>query len=128
MSISLQAVVALGAIATVVAGCASTVPPTRMTTEDVAALAGAWEGWLVTEGGVELVSFDIRADGSFEVRAPRIRASGLLVVTDGRLRFDGTGPWRGSLVPEGTGVARVLRLERDDRLYRGTLRPVGRAG
>ncbi len=46
----------------------------------------------------------------------------------GQLRFDGTGPWRGTLVPEGTGERRALRLERDDRLYRGTLHPFSHAG
>jgi hypothetical protein len=57
-----------------------------------------------------------------------VRASGILAVTDGQLRFDGTGPWRGTLVPEGTGERRALRLERDDRLYRGTLHPISHAG
>jgi len=106
------------------AGCASGPGPIPVSVEDVTALAGTWQGWLVTERGFSLINLDIRADGSFEVSAPFIRATGLLVVTDGRLRFDGTGPWRGTLVPEGTGERRALRLERDDRLYRGTLHPV----
>jgi hypothetical protein len=29
--------------------------------------------------------------------------------------------WRGTLVPEGPGERRVLRINRDDRAYRGTL-------
>ena len=33
-------------------------------------------------------------------------------------------PWRGTLVPEG----RALRLERDDRLYRGTLHRISHSG
>jgi hypothetical protein len=49
------------------------------------------------------------------------------VVTEGKLRFDGTGAWRGTLVPEGRGERRVLRIERDDRLYRGTLHPISHA-
>lgn len=106
------------------AGCASAPGSTALSPEDVTALTGSWQGWLVTEGGFSLVTIDIRADGSFEVSAPLVRASGLLVASDGRLRFDGTGPWRGTLVPEGTGEHRSLRIERDDRLYRGTLRPV----
>jgi hypothetical protein len=106
------------------AGCASAPAPASVSVEDVPALAGKWQGWLVTERGFSLINFDIHADGSFEVSAPFVRATGLLVVTDGRLRFDGTGAWRGTLVPEGTGGRRALRLERDDRLYRGILHPV----
>jgi hypothetical protein len=106
------------------AGCASGLGPVSVSVEDVTALTGTWQGWLVTERGFRLINFDIRADGSFEVSAPFVRATGMLVVSDGRLRFDGTGPWRGTLVPEGTGERRALRLERDDRLYRGTLHPV----
>ena len=56
-------------------------------------LTGTWQGWLVTERGFRLINFDIRADGSFEVSAPSACATGILVVSDGRLRFDGTGPW-----------------------------------
>lgn len=106
------------------AGCASAPGSRPLSAEDVTALAGTWQGWLVTEGGFNLVTLAIHADGSFEVSAPLVRASGLLVVTDGRLRFDGTGAWRGTLVPEGAGERRSLRIERDDRLYRGILRPI----
>jgi hypothetical protein len=105
--------------------CASTPGPTVVAVEDVPALAGTWQGWLVTERGFTLVTFAIHPDGSFEVTAPLVRATGVLVVTDGRLRFDGTGPWRGTLEPDGTGERRALRIERDDRLVRGTLHPSG---
>jgi hypothetical protein len=94
----------------------------------VSALAGSWQGWLVTDGGVSLISFDIRADGTFQVSGPLVRASGILAVADGALRFEGTGMWRGTLVPEGTGERRVLRIQRDDRLYRGTLHPISPTG
>lgn len=91
-------------------------------------MTGTWQGWLVTERSFNLINLEIRADGSFEVSGTWVRASGILMVTDGRLRFDGTGLWRGTLVPEGTGERRALRLERDDRLYRGTLHPISHAG
>jgi len=120
----MQSLVIASMLIATLSGCASAPGPASVSAEDVTALAGAWQGWLVTERGFTLVNFDIHADGSFEVSAPFIRATGLLVVADGRLRFDGTGPWRGTLVPEGTGQRRTLRIERDDRLYRGTLHPV----
>ncbi|HSF01617.1 MAG TPA: hypothetical protein VLA62_01315 [Solirubrobacterales bacterium] len=107
-------------------GCAGVPAPTVVSVEDATTLAGPWQGWLVTERGFVLVTFDIRADGTFEVSAPSIRATGLLVVSESRLRFDGTGPWRGTLMPEGQGERRTLRIERDDRLYRGTLHPAAR--
>jgi len=109
-------------------GCASAPAPAAVSAEDVKALAGSWQGWLITERGFNLIIFDIRADGSFEVSGRSVRASGILGVTDGQLRFDGTGPWRGTLVPEGAGERRALRLERDDRLYRGTLHPISHSG
>jgi hypothetical protein len=31
-------------------------------------------------------------------------------------------------VPEGIGERRVLRIQRDDRLYRGTLHPISQGG
>lgn len=117
-----------GVLIAALAGCASMPGLTPVSVEDVGALTGTWQGWLVTDRGFNLINFEIRADGSFEVSGPRVRGSGVLVVTDGRLRFDGTGPWRGSLVPEGAGERRALRLERDDRLYRGTLHPISHSG
>lgn len=114
-------------VSVLIAGCASAPGPTSISVEDVAGLAGTWQGWLVTESGFSLVTFDVRGDGSFAISGTLVRATGLLVVTEGKLRFDGTGPWRGTLVPEGGGERRVLRIERDDRLYRGTLHPIASA-
>lgn len=121
-------IIALLLITVTGAGCAS--PPLRpaVSAEDIKVLAGAWQGWMVTERSFDLINFEIRPDGSFEVTGRWVRASGILVISDGRLRFDGTGPWRGTLVPEGTGERRTLSLERDDRLYRGTLHPISHAG
>ena len=109
------------------AGCASAPGAVSTSVEDVAGLTGTWQGWLVTESGFHLITFDVRGDGSFAVSGTLIRASGSIVVTDGKLRFDGTGPWRGTLVPEGGCGRRALRIERDDRLYRGTLHPISPA-
>ena len=116
------------ALVLMIAGVGCTTAPVSVSPDDVSALAGSWQGWLVTDQGFNLIRFDIRADGSFQVSGPLVLASGILVVADGALRFDGSGMWRGTLVPEGTGDRRVLRIQRDDRLYRGTLHPVSHGG
>jgi hypothetical protein len=105
----------------VTGGCART-PLAPAAAPDIKALTGSWQGWLVTEQDFTLVRFDIRDDGTFEVTGPRIRAAGSLALVGGLVRFSGTGLWQGSLTPTPPGGGRALRLERDDRLYRGTLR------
>jgi hypothetical protein len=102
-------------------GCART-PLATATAPDIKAMTGSWQGWLVTERDFTLVRFDIHEDATFEVTGPRIRATGSLTLVGGRVRFSGTGLWQGSLTPTPPGGGRALRLERDDRLYRGTLR------
>ncbi len=106
------------------AGCASTPAARAVSADDVAALAGTWRGWLATEQDFNAIELTIRPDGSFEVSGPRVRATGVLVPGEEILRFDGTGPWRGTLVPRGA----ALRILRDDHLYRGTLYRVPEAG
>jgi hypothetical protein len=103
-------------------GCART-PRATAAPPDIKALTGSWQGWLVTEQDFTLVRFDIREDGTFEVTGPRIRAAGSLALVGGLVRFSGTGLWQGYLTSAPPGAGRALRLERDDRLYRGTLRP-----
>ena len=120
----MQSLIIASVLIAALAGCASAPGPTSISVEDVAGLAGTWQGWLVTESGFNLVTLDVRGDGSFAISGTLVRATGRLVVTEGKLRFDGTGPWRGTLVPEGGGERRALRIERDDRLYRGTLHPI----
>jgi len=102
-------------------GCART-PLATAAAPDIKALTGSWQGWLVTEQDFTLVRFDIHEDGTFEVTGPRIRATGSLTLVGGLVRFSGTGLWQGSLTPTPPGGGHALRLERDDRLYRGTLR------
>ncbi len=119
----MRPIIALLVMASLV-GCASAPASPAVSAEDVKALTGSWRGWLVTDQGFNLINFDIRPDGSFEVSGARVRGAGILVVTDGTLRFDGTGPWRGTLVPEGA----ALKLLRDDHLYRGTLHLVPQPG
>src|SRR3981189_2783753 len=95
-------------------GCARA-PRATAAAPDLNALAGR-------ERDFTLVRFDIHEDGTFEVTGPRIRATGSLMLVGGLVRFSGTGLWQGSLTPTPSAGGRALRLDRDDRLYRGTLR------
>jgi hypothetical protein len=81
-------------------GCART-PRATAAVPDIKALTGPWQGWLPA-----------LASG----RPDRVTLVGGLV------RFSGTGLWQGSLTPTASAGGRALRLDRDDRLYRGTLR------
>src|SRR5262249_8984103 len=84
-------------------------------------LAGVWQGWLVTERSFGLYTLEIRSDGTFDVTGPWTKARGVLLFADGTLRFDGTGPWRGTLAEQDGARGRALKVERDDRLMRGSL-------
>jgi hypothetical protein len=115
----------LSILAMIVMGCSTAATQAPGVEADVATLAGKWQGWLVGEqGSFTLVNMDIKPDGAFQITGQWIRASGLLVVTDGRLRFDGTGAWRGTLSPSEDAGRSALALERDDRQYRGKLRRI----
>ncbi len=117
-------------VAISLAGCMSA-PTTSLLPaprEEIEKLTGTWQGWLITERSFVLFNLDIKNDGTFEVRGPWTRATGVLVVADRQVRFDGTGVWRGTLTLKRSGDQRVLRLERDDRLVRGNLHPVQAGG
>ena len=113
-------------------GCMSTTAPTSvapLSADKARELAGVWQGWLVTERSFALFTFEIRPDGTFEVTGPWTKAQGILVVADGTLRFDGSGSWRGTLAEhDHRGPDRALKLERDDRLIRGSLRRLAKDG
>ncbi|HEV8437095.1 MAG TPA: hypothetical protein VGT40_03280 [Methylomirabilota bacterium] len=113
------------------AGCMSAPAATSVSPaspEQISDLAGSWQGWLVTERSFALFNLDIKTDGTFEVTGQWTRAQGMLLSADGALRFDGSGPWRGTLTLEQRGGSRALKLERDDRLVRGYLHRVGDGG
>jgi hypothetical protein len=115
-------------VAVAVAGCMSVAPATSvapLSADRANELAGSWQGWLVMERSFALFTFDIRADGTFQVTGQWTRAEGVLVTADGTLRFDGTGAWHGTLTLERGGK---LKLERDDRLVPGSLHRVGQPG
>jgi hypothetical protein len=111
------AVVAL--LGLLLAGCAS-VPSPMKSPEDLQSLAGTWQGWVVTSLDFAPAVLEIRADGTFEMlgtRNPDVRmVTGTLILSDGTLRLDGTGGWRGTVTTSRMGGRRVLTIERDDRL------------
>jgi hypothetical protein len=117
---------AIGLTGCVSAPAATSVAP--VSSEEAKELAGAWQGWLVTERSFALFTLVINDDGTFEVTGQWTRAHGVLLVADGTLRFDATGVWRGTLALERRGDERALRLDRDDRLVHGYLHPIKREG
>ena len=52
--------------------------PLLCSIDDIETLAGKWQGWLVTDRGFNLITFEIHADGSFEVSGPWVRYRGSL--------------------------------------------------
>jgi hypothetical protein len=122
---------AILALAVGLGGCLSapaTTSVSGLAPEQARELMGRWQGWLVTERSFAAFDLDIAADGTFEVTSQWTSARGILLVTDGTLRFDGTGLWRGALRLVGHGPERSLWLERDDRAVRGWLHPIRRDG
>jgi hypothetical protein len=63
---------------------------------------------------------EIRADGTFEMSGMRTSdlrtVTGTLILSDGTLRLDGAGNWRGTVAISRLGRKRVLTIERDDQL------------
>lgn len=117
---------AVGLTGCMSAPAATSVSP--VSAEQASELAGAWQGWLVTERSFALFNVAINADGTFEITGQWTRAQGVLLVADGTLRFDGTGVWRGTLALEQRGRDRALKFERDDRLVRGYLHRIANDG
>jgi len=121
--------VAIFALVVSLSGCLSG-PASRsvsgLSPEQARELTGRWQGWLVTEQSFAAFDLEIAPDGTFEVTGQRTSARGVVVATDGALRFDGTGLWRGVLRLARHGAERSLWLERDDRAVRGWLHPIER--
>ncbi len=91
------------------------------TPEDVKALTGMWRGWIVTGRDFTPATLEIHSDAVFEISGFRVGVvrgvTGTLAVRDGNLRLEGSGGWRGTVIISGPTKRRVLRIERDDRLY-----------
>jgi hypothetical protein len=110
---------AVALVALLLAGCAS-VPSAMRTPEDLQSLAGTWQGWVVTSLDFAPAVLEIRADGTFEMSGMRTSdlrtVTGTLILSDGTLRLDGAGNWRGTVAISRLGRKRVLTIERDDQL------------
>jgi hypothetical protein len=110
--------------ALLVAGCATSLPSGP---PDPHAMVGSWGGWLIKPRSFEWINLEIWDDGAFHLTGEwGIDSSGVLVVRDGRVRFEGSRAWRGTLTL--TDAGRVLTLERDDRTEQGTLHRWPRPG
>ena len=85
-------------------------------------MIGSWHGWLIKARGFDWINLDIRSDGSFELSGEwGIQSSGILVVRDGTVRFEGSRAWRGTLVLSSDQAGPVLKLEHDNGTERATL-------
>jgi len=124
---SVRSVVAITVIvgfASSLVGCANLGPVTPVAVSDVNSVSGTWEGIVYlprSEPGSERndVTLTIRDDGSFDVVWQKIlgasRGKGHIVISDGRLVFEGERGLR--------GVGTVLRNPAGDVLMKieGTL-------
>jgi hypothetical protein len=124
---SVRSVVAITVIvgfASSLVGCANLGPVTPVAVSDVKAVSGTWEGIVYlprVEPGSERndVTLTILDDGSFDVVSKKMlgasRGTGRIVISDGRLVFEGARGLR--------GVGTVLRNPAGDVLMKieGTL-------
>ena len=105
-------------------GCASIGPVTPVAVSDVNSVSGTWEGIVYlprSQPGSERndVTLTIRDDGSFDVVSKKLlgasRGTGRIVISDGRLVFEGARGLR--------GIGAVLRNPAGDVLMKieGTL-------
>jgi hypothetical protein len=104
-----------------VAGCATTSRQSAVA-QNPNEMIGSWHGWLIKARSFDWINLDIRSDGSFELWGEwGIRSSGILIVRDGAVRFEGSRAWRGTLVLSSGPAGPVLKLEHDNRAERATL-------
>jgi hypothetical protein len=86
--------------AALLVGCAELGPVTQITVPDVKSVTGTWKG-IIYQSGFEpdYVTLTIQDDGSFDVVSAQRNASsrvhGKVVISDGRLLFEGAGGGRG---------------------------------
>jgi hypothetical protein len=107
----------------VITGCMTTSSSLQSSVaQDPNQMVGSWHGWLIKPSSFGSINLDIRNDRSFELSGDwGIQSSGLLVVRDGKVRFDGSRAWRGTLVLASSPRGPVLKLERDDQTEHGIL-------
>jgi hypothetical protein len=108
-------------LAFVAAGCATTSWSSAVV-QDPTEMIGSWHGWLIKARSFDWINLDIRSDGSFALTGEwGIQSSGILIVRDGTIRFEGLRAWRGTLVLASGLGGPVLKLEHDNRTEHATL-------
>jgi hypothetical protein len=86
--------------AALLVGCAQVGPVTQITVPDVKSVTGTWKG-IIYQSGVEPdnVTLTIQDDGSFNIvsaqRNTSSRVHGKVLISDGRLLFEGAGGGHG---------------------------------
>jgi hypothetical protein len=91
-------------------GCASAGPISPVAVSDVKSVAGTWKGTIYRSGfEPDQVALTIREDGTYDVVSARpigtSRGKGLIVISEGRLVFEGE---------RGRGVGTLLRSRGGD--------------
>jgi hypothetical protein len=112
---SVLAVTVIVGLSVSLVGCASIGPVTPVAVSDVTSLSGTWEGIVYLPGSERNdVTVTIRDDGSYDVVSKRnlgaSRGKGHIVISDGRLVFEGERGLR--------GVGTVLRNAAGDVLMK----------
>jgi hypothetical protein len=91
--------------------------------DDPAQIAGTWQGHLMGQKSFLLITMVVRADGTVNITGESfIRATGKVVMVDGKLWLDASAGWYGALVLVRHGDQRFLKIERYDQQYPGRLR------
>jgi hypothetical protein len=103
-------VAVLGGFAVSLIGCASAGPLSPVAVSDVKSVAGTWKGTIYRSGfEPDLVALTIREDGTYDVVSAHpigtSRGKGLIVISEGRLLFEGE---------RGRGVGTLLRTRDGD--------------
>ncbi len=83
---------------------------------DVKSLAGGWQGWVdMGRGGYRLLTITVADNGAYEaVTTHGERTTGMIVVSDGQLRWSDTSGASGSMRLSERGGQRLLQGQRAD--------------
>jgi len=112
----------LVALIAVLSGCAT--GEVAITQPDgPAQITGTRQGHLMGQKSFLLITLVVRPDGVVNITGESfIRATGKVVMMDGKLWLDASAGWYGALVLVRRGDQRFLKIERYDQQYPGRLR------
>ncbi len=93
-----------------------------------AVASGSWSGSCLSMAAYvkprsfEWINLHIQDDATFELTGEwGIQSSGVLIVQQGQVRFEGDRAWRGTLALTEAAEGPTLKLERSDRTEQATL-------